>query len=706
MIPRPEQELELDLSIIPPAPQVLINLIDLFNQSDVNFQQMESIIKKDAALYSSVISIANSAAYSQWNGARELRQILVVLGTKTLKTITLTAAVHQFFSQFNEALGESMGRLWLDALICAHFSAKLANLIAYNNPDEAYLAGLLHQLGELVLLANHPRQYHSMLKQAADQASLLYDEQQNFGIQSVELAAQIIQGWQINSSLADAIKYQYKPVELVQDANSLVKLVNLASNLCNRLNHSNNHYQIEDQLFDLNQPVVEDLRKQAIASAIEDAKGFGINIGAQSEWPETNIDDENIRLALARKVRNIALLDGIYQQQEAFENTADMMKLVSENLQMLFGLSSCMFFYPDQQQSQLTGVACHGKHIQPADEFTIQLKTERSLIAQAALENRIFNSQEQKKFTELPVIDEQIKAALKSTQLICLPLVSQQKLMAVLAIGFESYQLNRLKGEQELLTHFSSVIANAILQQQQATLDLQDQQHLQLQEIRLQTRKAIHEINNPLTVINNYLEIIAMSLDQDSENGQHLETVRSEIDRVSSLLIQLRNEQTETLDNDTSQTSDLDINAVIKGLVKLYEPTFYKINKIKSQLELDDTLPLIKSDLNKIKQILSNLVKNAVESLPSKGVITIKTKALILINNKKYIQIIISDNGIGIPDSVVENLFSPVKTTKGAKHSGLGLTIVYRLISELQGSISYSISDSGGAEFVILLPRE
>ncbi len=698
--------IELDLTKIPPAPQVLISLIDLFNQTDISFQQLESIIEKDTALFARVISIANSAAYSQWNNATELKQILVVLGTKTLKTITMTSAVHQFFSQFNDELGVLMGRLWLDALICAHLCRQLANLTAFDKPDEAYLGGLLHQLGQLIFIANNPQQYQSMLQQASNQNALLFDEQKHFGIQSSDLAADVIDSWQIESCIQDAIRYQHKPAELLQDAQSLVKIVSLSSKLCNRLNHTNNKYLVEDNLFGLNQPVIEDLLVQSTQLAIADAAGFGIKVDTKSALPEINIDDESVRLELARKVRQIALLDGIHQQIEAFENTADMMKLVSENLQMLFGLSTNMFFFPDQQQTVLTGIASHSKNIRPDQSFSIEFKSGRSLVTQAALENCILDSLEQTFFTEIPVIDQQIKASMKSTQLLCLPLFSQHQLLAVIAIGCEQHQLNRLSADHQLLLHFSTVIANSMAQQQRATIELQQQQQLKQQEIQLHTRKVIHEVNNPLTIINNYLEIIAMDLEEDSENRQHLDTVRSEIDRVGELLLQLKSDQEAIMESRGDDSPEVDINSLINNLVTLYKPTFYKINHIQSELVLDPKLPLIACNQNKLKQILSNLLKNAAESLPDKGIIKIQSKALIIVNSKKFIQITISDNGSGIPESILESLFSPVQTTKGANHSGLGLTIVNKLVSDLKGSISYSTSDFGGAEFTILLPRK
>ncbi len=243
--------IDLDCTRLPPAPHILIKLIDLCHKTEVSFEELEAIIEKDTALCAKVITISNSAAYSQWNDVRELKRILVVLGTKTIKSIALTSAVHQFFSQFSKELGETLGSFWLDALICAHLTRQLANLTGYEYPDEAHLAGLIHQLGQLVFLTNEPAKYQSIMASVPDQNALLFKEQERYGINSADLAADIIAKWGIESFLSDAVRYQHKPAELLHDTHPLIKLLNLSSQLCNRLNHENKKYLVEDHFFGL-----------------------------------------------------------------------------------------------------------------------------------------------------------------------------------------------------------------------------------------------------------------------------------------------------------------------------------------------------------------------------------------------------------------------------------------------------------------------
>jgi signal transduction histidine kinase len=120
---------------------------------------------------------------------------------------------------------------------------------------------------------------------------------------------------------------------------------------------------------------------------------------------------------------------------------------------------------------------------------------------------------------------------------------------------------------------------------------------------------------------------------------------------------------------------------------------------------LDSSMVAIETNPSAIKQILTNLIKNASEALPSAGRITVETQALVNLNGRNYVEIVISDNGPGIPPEVQEKLFTPVETTKGDSHSGLGLSIVKNLIDELDGSISCRSGAKNGTRFEILIPR-
>jgi signal transduction histidine kinase len=112
-----------------------------------------------------------------------------------------------------------------------------------------------------------------------------------------------------------------------------------------------------------------------------------------------------------------------------------------------------------------------------------------------------------------------------------------------------------------------------------------------------------------------------------------------------------------------------------------------------------------------MKQVFINLIKNAAEAIQSDGNIFIETRLDGLepdgsMDKKDCISITIRDDGPGLPNSVESRLFEPFVSTKGDEHAGLGLSIVYKILKEIKGTISCKTEKNEGTTFLITLPSE
>ena len=154
----------------------------------------------------------------------------------------------------------------------------------------------------------------------------------------------------------------------------------------------------------------------------------------------------------------------------------------------------------------------------------------------------------------------------------------------------------------------------------------------------------------------------------------------------------------------TNETSPIDINAIIADLTHVFQTSLFASKNIQISLDLDERINTLQSNANALKQVYTNLIKNAVEALPANGQLMVYTQDYVNVDGKEHIELSVADDGPGISDDILPKLFSPVETTKGADHAGLGLTIVKNLVGELHGSISCRSSDKG-TSFHILLPK-
>lgn len=197
-------------------------------------------------------------------------------------------------------------------------------------------------------------------------------------------------------------------------------------------------------------------------------------------------------------------------------------------------------------------------------------------------------------------------------------------------------------------------------------------------------RRLAHEIKNPLTPI---------QLSAERLRHKYLDTMPAEdaevLDRSTNTIVQ----QVETLKQMVKAFSDyarmpavelktIDLNSLINEVLDLYQDT--KTN-VKINTQLDNTMPHIEADINRMRQLLTNLIKNALEAMEeqTEGELTITTECA-----KKaachYVELQIKDTGPGIPHDMFSALFEPYITSK-PKGSGLGLAIVKKIVEEHGG---------------------
>ena len=232
-----------------------------------------------------------------------------------------------------------------------------------------------------------------------------------------------------------------------------------------------------------------------------------------------------------------------------------------------------------------------------------------------------------------------------------------------------------------------------------------------------------HEINNPNTFILGNLKIVDEAfndifpiLDQHYENNPDLKIARLNYeifkDNISVLVKDMINgaNRTKKIVGDLRNfakkdegllTEDIDLNFIINNNLTLTRKHIKKHGQV--EVELDENLPIIKGNTQKIEQVLLNLIINAAEAIPDgEGVISIYTK-----HDKKnnHVVLMISDNGCGMDDITKKNIFDPFFTTKRDKGgTGLGLSITYGIIEELNGTIDVDSQIGEGSSFTIRIP--
>ncbi len=685
---------ELEISHLPSLPHVLVELLHACQDLDSTFQEISTIISRDAAIAARVVGLANSPFYSRGVKINSLERALLVLGTDTIKTIVITASVQQFFSSFSKTQSDFLSRFWRRSLSCALLAKSLAILTSYPNPEEAYLTGLLHNIGELILKTNHETQYLNLLSQAPqDDQALLQREHEAFGVNPSTVGAWMSREWGVGSLIADAREFHHAPAEMLMDAHHLVKIVALSSLLSEDPGSPEDQgYEIAEDLFELNPSLVSEISRKIRAEVVAVAKSMAIRIDLAND--DLSADQEK-QVALARQIRNLSLLQTARGELCRADSKTSLGVALQNTLSLLFGFSSSAVFWYNKAENELSFML-------PAQDETpvpirFRMEPNRSLVAQAGLSRTILCSLDNATPQQAqPVVDQQICRFVRKPGLLCLPVYDDEHLYCVLVAGVHA-RLSDQNGLQQRLRYF--LLEAAASCRAGLLADLAHPDNATIQAMAQRANEIAHEANNPLSIINNYLGTLAKKLGAHEDVKEELAILREELERTGQILIRLNDLKASTVDS----LQGVDINHEIKSLVTLYRSSLFLSHDIQCTLALDPQLKKQSASSHSMRQILTNLMKNAVEAMPDGGELSIRTNHCVNVDGKDYVEILIQDNGPGIPDPVLRNLFKPVASTKGKQHSGLGLSITKNLVKDARGTIRCR-SSSQGTEFQILLP--
>ncbi len=698
----------LETSNLPSLPHVLLRVLDACNRNETSLRAIAEIINKDTALSSKVIGASSSALYGKPNKITTLEQKLVLLGLDMVRTIAISSSVYQVFSNIGSSPEFDLKAFWGRSLTSATLAKLIAQETAYPHPEEAYLTGLLLDVGQLVLWSNFPKQYATLSADAVDDLQLMRRETEEIGSNHCEVGAWLAGSWHLNSFMADAVLYHHVLASRVADAHPLIRIAHVASSLS--LANPGDEEGLANGTALLGIAPEDSRRMIATARELvtEIAQSLEIEIdtgtgaaedGGTPEKPDLDKSRQK-RMQLALEVRDIALVDGIALGVTAAPPSLDGILLaIQRSLHILFGFQNSVFFLRDRESGTL-----HGKSLawqqELVNEMAIPSKRGNSIVTDVLLTRSADSSFAPGKNGALTVLDDQIARLMQTEGFYCQPLVAQDTVVGAMLFGLARVQLPLVEKQRKLLSMFAQQAAQVLAAWHVANEQVQRIELDTISASRDRARQVVHEASNPLSIIKNYIKLLGMKLPQEDPAQGDLAIIKEEIDRVTKII----RRASEAAEAHANPPEELNVNGVIQDLYKIFLESLFVQHQIAVQTRLDPSLPDIVADRDKLKQVLINLMKNAAEAMPEGGLLLISTRGKIIRDGNEYIEISLVDNGPGIPGHIMADLFKPVSSTKGIGHAGLGLSIVKNLVDELKGRIFCQSNEISGTAFQILLP--
>ena len=271
-------------------------------------------------------------------------------------------------------------------------------------------------------------------------------------------------------------------------------------------------------------------------------------------------------------------------------------------------------------------------------------------------------------------------------------------------LGYSIYPIDEPDEPEKYIIVFSEISHSKRLQAEVIRMD-------RMASLGVLSSGIAHEIRNPLAGIKAMTQTLEEELEGNSTHIEYVERILRQVNRMDNLLKAFFSYAKPK----RPDPSPIHVQKIIMEVMPLFERKMRDEN-ITVRQDFADDLYKVYVDINQIEQVFINLLINAFDAIERDGTVTIRAEnakypqPLMDRRNRvpnmysnRYIQIIISDTGSGIPDEIREKIFNPFFTTK-SNGTGLGLAIVYQIVKEHGGQIEVKSWPDKGSEFTILLP--
>jgi len=703
---------------LPSISQTLLKFLHLSNDERTTIADLATLVSQDPSLSARLLTVANSPAAWRRVESRNLTQCLVNLGTHLSRTLAACLIVQNFFSPAVDKHRYNLNGFWVHSLLIAETARALATEIHYADTEEAYLAGLLHDIGQLLLLGGAGKRYGALLVLSCDESALRDIEKQNLDTDHAVIGAWLLDQWKLSSFMADAILFHHNQADEIITADPLSQIIWSAHALCeyNNLPESTAPAKTAElatanAILGIDVPGLFTLRQDCSERVAQIAEALGIpETSGMKTFPTlpappldsiqtTPHEYDPPHSQMEDVVRDMALMQSLQQDILLFNSEDELFMHVRESARILFGLGHVAFLLVQPDTNTLSGANITGQPML-LQRLEIPLDPHSSLAASVALENKSRSTFEKELHAPLFLADAQITRILGSEGLLYIPLCDQEKCNGIMVCGISASQFTRLDKQLTWMMSFAQLAATSMKIWREMRTREQQRETAVTKRYEQQTRRAIHEAGNPLSITKNYLSIIKKKLPEHAGIQQEIDILNEEIDRVTAILQRMN-----TPAADCFTSSDLDVNSLIESMLMLYGDSLFSNRGIALEKSLDSRMRPINCDRDSVKQILTNLWNNAADAMSTGDCFIISTHADVNQNGRPYIKICLNDTGPGLPPDVMQHLFKPLDPNRQPGHAGVGLSIVAGLVESLGGRITCQTSAGQGTSFSILLPK-
>jgi signal transduction histidine kinase/ActR/RegA family two-component response regulator len=405
----------------------------------------------------------------------------------------------------------------------------------------------------------------------------------------------------------------------------------------------------------------------------------------------------------------IKQLTTLYEIGKTLSSTLELDELFKKALELLkdhFGYAACGILLMERKRDELYIKQIMGRDIEESKRFRFRVGID-GIVGEVAKTGEPYYAPDVSKDPRYILGGSSIKSEA------AFPLKVRGQVFGVLNI--ESEELNGFDEEDlKVLSSFASQMSISIenaqlfsdLKQTLQELKLAQDQIIQAEKLRAMGEMAsgvAHDFNNVLAVVLGNVQLLLHQLERLSpeEIREGLKIIEhSSKDGAETI----RRIQEFTGVRRDREFISLSLNEIITEVVNITQPRWKgQTRKEGIQIELTiqrGNIPFVMGNPSELREVLTNIIFNAVDAMPEGGTLTVATQP----QAEDWVEMRITDTGIGMTEEVKKRVFDPFFTTKGVKNSGLGMSVSYGIIKRHGGEILIESEPGKGTNFIIHLP--
>jgi len=754
----------VDGNKFPTLPSIAMEAIRLMEGEHSSFDSIGNLLKNDQVLAGRILQYANSSFIGARRQVTTINQAVSLAGFNAVRSIILSVSIFDCFSGKLKIHKKNLVNFWLHSIGVAATAEILAGKLGFSAPDEAYAAGLVHDLGKLICYLDFPEKFEEVCQeldrqgaQSKKEISPLELESNVLGVNHIETGKMLAEHWQFPEDLVRVMWLHHQPVfeSILPDSANLPKLVRFADVLCVTHNvgssyfltsqtHSFEHFNFALEKLALHHhlaptdidAIMKEVhgRVQEVASVLgiwDEKSYYKLVSSANASLGKISLDLEREKRELVETNRVLSAISEIGRYLKPGGTVVEAAQRVVDAAMRAFGTIRCLCMIRDEAKHVFMGKFFDGNAYHevrvPAQPNALRNYSQSKTISdiEAEASHRLARTSldiSQGRFLESGIID-----MVAGSRFLASFFIADRQLhggpgpvLGELIVDFscvEGFHGNRQGTITEKFETFAVAAATAVQRMLLAeSLTRQTNELAENSRKMEESQRQLFHSHRLATVgrlaagaaheINNPLTIISLNVQILNRLLNKNKENHEIMERLQ--ILQDQEERISKIIQDLMgfarpaqpQFSQSSVSEVIAKVLSVIVDRV-AMTKIQVKNCIPTDLPPVMVDPLQIEQVFMNLLINAVQAMPDGGIITLSAA----LTEGGSVEIKVADTGSGISRKNLAKIFDPFFTTKKeGEGTGLGLAVCHSIVEHNGGSMRVKSEVGKGSVFTVNLP--